>query len=69
MIGGVEMEQSVNLSGEYLIRVKHEYVLLYNYKKIAVSVKTRPFTALKLYFEEWLLPSVFKWDLHLTNWD
>lgn len=52
MIGGVEMEQSVNLSGEYLIRVKHEYVLLYNYKKIAVSVKTRPFTALKLYFEE-----------------
>lgn len=52
MIGGVEMEQSVNLSGEYFIRVKHEYVLLYNYKKIAVSVKTCPFTALTLYFEE-----------------
>lgn len=31
---------------------KHDYVLLYNYKKIAVSVKTCPFTALTLYFEE-----------------
>lgn len=31
---------------------KHNYVLLYNYKKIAVSVKTCPFTALTLYFEE-----------------
>lgn len=31
---------------------KHDYVLLYNYKKIAVSVKACPFTALTLYFEE-----------------
>lgn len=31
---------------------KHDYVLLYNYKKIAVSVETCPFTALTLYFEE-----------------